>query len=140
MKQQLILIEIILTSILVGLILTIQFVNYPGFEYVGSLGYSAFHKFHVKAISPLVAPLMIAEFLVCALNLYLKNHSLKFGLLLLTLIFIIWLATLVYSMPVHEKLVIAKDDALIKQLVLTNWIRTGGWTLRLILLAFFSKK
>lgn len=132
--------ELIITSILVGLIWVIQVLTYPSFEFVGVDNYTDYHRFHVAAITPLVAPLMIFEFIFSSYNLYLLNYPKFWSIFLILLIIIIWIATAFFSVPIHNQLVLSKDIFLIKKLVFSNWIRTSLWTLRLFVLIYMIKK
>lgn len=137
--QKAVIIELVITSILVGLIWVIQLLTYPSFQHVDNLNYSQFHIHHVQSITPLVAPLMIAEVLILLNSLFYKNYPLSNEVILsCILIVIIWLMTAFISVPIHNKLVLAKDNALIEKLILTNWIRTLAWSLRLGLLLKIS--
>jgi hypothetical protein len=48
----------------------------------------------------------------------------------LGLVVAVWGVTFLVSVPLHAKLEHGKDDAVIRRLVATNWIRTGLWTAR----------
>jgi hypothetical protein len=126
--------EIVANSILVGIIWTIQLINYPSFNLIGKENYQSFHRNHVKAITPLVAPLMIIELVLCLVNFYFHFYSTTTALILLSLIGIVWGTTFFLSIPIHEKLILDKDEQLIQKLVRTNWVRTICWSLKLIFL------
>jgi hypothetical protein len=131
----LILSEFICTSMLTGLIWTIQLINYPQLRLVGENEFRPFHFFHMNAITPLVAPLMILELFFCAINFIQHNFSSQYSYLSFFLLCCIWGTTFFLSVPLHEKILLKnKNMKLINKLVLTNWIRTAGWTLKLFLL------
>ena len=46
------------------------------------------------------------------------------------LVVVIWIATLLASVPMHERLARGFDAAAHRRLVRTNWIRTAAWTAR----------
>jgi len=127
------------TSILVGLIWTIQIVHYPSFNFIATENYNNFQVFHMNAITPLVGPLMGLEMILFLLavnyKLYPKKISIFFILLLISTI---WLTTAFVSVPLHNKLVAGKDLEAIAKLVTTNWIRTIAWTLKLILMSIWQ--
>ena len=50
-----------LSSIMVGLIWTIQLVHYPTFHFIDKNLYSSFQKFHMNSISLIVVPVMVLE-------------------------------------------------------------------------------
>lgn len=132
--------ELVLTAMLTGLIWTIQLINYPQLQMVGAQDYSAFHQFHIRAITPLVAPLMIAELILCSLNLYQKNLPIQLGIASLILVLIVWATTFFLSVPLHEKMVLAKNLESIHKLVSTNWMRTIAWSVKLFLMMVFFLK
>lgn len=132
--MNLVFIELILTSILTGLIWTIQLINYPQLSLVKAQDYSAFHLSHIRAITPLVAPLMVMEVLFWGMNLYQKNVSFLVSLCSFVLLAFVWGTTFFVSVPLHNQMVAAKNIDLIKKLVLTNWIRTIAWTVKLFVL------
>ena len=57
----LLLISLAVSAVLTGLIWTIQVVHYPGFLGVGTDGFLAYQHNHMRTISYLVIPLMLAE-------------------------------------------------------------------------------
>lgn len=126
------------TLSLVGLIWTIQLVHYPLFERVGVTEFRAYEAEHNRRITPLVGPLMVIE-LVSAILLisgicpgWLPRGVAISGLLALAAI---WLSTALIQVPCHGRLLREYDPNTIRWLVLSNWIRTGLWTFRGILVA-----
>jgi hypothetical protein len=127
--------EIIITSILVGLIWTIQVVHYPSFLYVGTNDYMAFHNFHMGAITLIATPLMIMEVLFAFLSLKFHNYqSSKTTFCVFFILIAIWLTTFFITVPIHNQLLVTKNEQFIHKLVLMNWIRTFLWTLKLFIL------
>lgn len=121
-------INLIVNAILVGLIWMVQCVHYPSFHFIGK-HVDAYHSFHVRSITPVVAPLMIIE-LMTSILLFYFDPNLLYGILLLLVVFI-WLSTFLIQVPVHQKL---KDDwnkEKINFLIKSNWIRTILWSLKL---------
>lgn len=120
------------TLFLVGLIWTIQIVHYPLFERVGMTDYAAYQTSHMSRITYVVAPVMFLElgaaiYFVFAGYEPINPNYFCFGL---ALVLITWVSTVFVQSPVHGKLADRFDAKLVKKLVLTNWIRTIGWTLR----------
>ncbi len=129
----------VVTSILFGLILTIQLVHYPSFKYVSREAFFDFHKFHKMSISVIVIPAMLLEIVIAGfLSLYVQDALDHLNFLLVV---IIWLSTFFISVPLHNHLTLKKTDFLIHKLVLTNWIRTLSWKAKFILslLLLYSK-
>ena len=120
---------------LVGLIWTIQLVHYPSFTYVADDCFRQFERFHARAISFIVMPLMIIELILAIVLSFLS----MFNPLILTslcIVLLIWGSTFLLSVPCHNKLAHGKDLAVIKRLVLTNWIRTILWSAKPAILFF----
>lgn len=123
------------TLFLVGLIWMVQVVHYPLFANVGADQFHGYWRQHTLRITWLVAPTMLIElgtavalFFVCPAGLSLILLEISFGLIVLN-----WLSTWLVQIPCHERLGRQFDSATIRQLVLTNWIRTTAWSLRGIL-------
>jgi len=136
------LLNIVSAFILVGLILTIQFVHYPSFRYISNRQFEEFHRFHSKRISFVVIPLMLVE-LVSSLILYFNNRYYMistFFLINLILVVSIWALTFLGIVPIHNKLAKAFDNLTFKKLLLFNFFRTILWISRgllmIILLGF----
>ncbi len=125
--------EIIVTAILTGLIWTIQLVHYPAFHYVENDRYVDFANFHTKGITIIVMPLM---FLELGISIYRALNLDFINVVLLIFVILIWLSTFLFSVPAHNILAGGKDEKVIERLVITNWIRTMLWTLRLFVLSF----
>ena len=136
--------EIIITAMLVGLIWTIQILNYPMFNLVNASDFHTYHQYHINSITLLVGPLMLIELALCLSNNYSRlnsdTSSLFISLVLLGLLLLIWGTTYFISVPIHNLLTANKDENLIQKLITTNWIRTTAWTLRLIILVNLNKK
>ena len=49
------------------------------------------------------------------------------------LLVLVWIATAIFSVPAHNRLLTEFDSNAHRRLVLTNWIRTVGWSARAIL-------
>lgn len=124
------LVECILNAFLAGLIWTVQLLIYPSFRFVEKNNYRSFHLFHMKTITPIVAPVMILEFIISCFNSYRHAHYYSVAFLI-----VIWGTTFLISVPIHEKLLMNKDEKLINNLIKTNWLRTIAWTLKLLFIS-----
>jgi len=112
---------------LVVLIWLVQLIIYPSFAHIDEAGFVNWHRKYVKRISSVAIPLMLAQILLVFRLVFLKSNLLDF--LMLSGITIIWIASFSLSVPCHKKLQKrGKDQAVIKRLVQTNWIRTILWT------------
>jgi hypothetical protein len=47
---------------------------------------------------------------------------------------VVWLSTALVQVPLHTKLTLGYDCRTIHLLVQTNWLRTLGWTVRVVIL------
>ena len=124
--------NIIVNSILLGLILVTQIVNYPLFLKVSSANFFDYHRYYKKRISIIVVPLMITELVLSGVMLFLLpniTHTIIF-----LFIIIIWLSTFLIQVPIHNSLINNFNTNQIKHLILSNWIRTIFWFLKLIIL------
>ncbi|MBD64781.1 MAG: hypothetical protein CME62_06215 [Halobacteriovoraceae bacterium] len=124
------LIHLITTSLLVGLIWTIQMVHYPSFRYIAPSEFKRFTSFHQSAITLIVGPLMLLELILSIILVY---YALNFMTVInLLLVLGIWLVTIFISMPCHQKLSEAFHPKVIARLISTNWIRTLLWSVKLL--------
>lgn len=123
-----------LSGITVGLIWVIQLVHYPSFLFIDPIEFSSFHGHHTYYMGVIAAPLMLAEL---GLGSYLAFKSKKY-IYPLVIIIIIWISTFCVQVPLHNQLEDSMDQEVIQQLIQTNWIRTGLWSLKLVILFFIK--
>ena len=126
-------IHIASTLFMTGLIWIIQLLHYPSYRYIQVEKFTDYQRFHTHRITYIVGPVMLSEVLsgiyLTVLNDWTTFYTLNFiGLC------IIWLSTLFFSIPAHNKLNEGFNDKTISNLLKTNWIRTLTWTIRAILL------
>ncbi|MCX7784250.1 MAG: hypothetical protein N2318_11495 [Meiothermus sp.] len=126
------------TWFLVGLIWIVQVVHYPLFAKVGTAEFASYEAAHANLITLVVGPLMLLELLTAVVLLTLWPSSLPgwLGWLLLALVGVIWLTTMLVSVPLHAKLAAGFDAQAHALLVGSNWIRTLTWTARGLLLGW----
>ena len=127
------------TWYMVGLIWLVQCVHYPLFAKVSAENYVQYQQLHERYITPVVGVPMIIEIVtaILLLNYLPKGVSQVWVWAALVLLIIAWLSTAFVQVPCHAKLNIAFDADAHRRLVNTNWIRTIGWTLRGLLVAWF---
>ena len=122
-------------AFLTGLIWLVQLVHYPSFAFVAPEKFAEFHAFHSRSITWIVMPIMCFE-LGSGFYLALKMPG-QFWKWQLLLVGGTWLATAFLSVPLHNALAGGFSLDLIGRLVLTNWVRTFLWTLRIALFLVF---
>jgi|TARA_B110000444_G_scaffold228943_1_gene235060 hypothetical protein len=123
--------NLILNSILVGIILITQFISYPLFKNVG-LDFSVFHKKYVNLMGFVVAPIMILELVIVSI-LFINDFDNTIIRAIAASVVLIWTSTFLIQVPIHNKLSILKDLEKINLLIKSNIIRTFLWTIKLIL-------
>ena len=130
-----ILLNIIINSILVGVILMTQFINYPLFKSIKS-DFTNYHKQYTERMGYVVAPLMVIELiLVTYIILHHKENLFVIFIFLLTII--IWASTFFIQVPIHNTLSKKKEKNKIIKLNTSNYIRTICWILKLIISIHF---
>jgi hypothetical protein len=116
------------TCALAGVVWLVQLVVYPSFRLVGpSSTWSAVHAAHTRAITVVVAVPWAVQGI--SLGLLLLRDGLGPLLLLTSALALTTVAvTVLVSVPLHERLGGAYDEAVARRLVRTNWLRTIAWT------------
>ena len=129
----------LISSMLAGLIWTIQVVHYPQFADVGTAHFPRYEAEHTRRITMLVGPLMLAELTLAAGLCYAPPPP---GLIAapqwvpaagFALLVIIWMSTALLQVPEHSTLSKGFDATAHGRLVNSNWIRTLGWSARAML-------
>jgi hypothetical protein len=129
MTTHLLLLELSVTSALVGLIWVVQLVHYPAFHYVAADQFKDFHGMHTRQITWVVLPLMCTELGLSAYRCW--SAALAWPeLILFLLVVLLWASTFFWQVPLHARLAAGKDEEVIRRLVSSNWLRTALWTLR----------
>tara|TARA_R110002073_G_scaffold8207_3_gene45780 strand:+ start:62740 stop:63114 length:375 start_codon:yes stop_codon:yes gene_type:complete len=116
-----------------GLCWFVQIAHYPLFREIDSKNFPNYERKNILT-SFVTVPMMTVE-LFSGLYLFYKVPD-KIFLYSLIALGVIWLSTFIFQIPIHLKLMKTKSLKLISKLILTNWIRTLGWTLRSALLLY----
>lgn len=129
---------------LVGLIWTIQVVQYPLFRMVGTemsaIAWKQYHTSHTKRITVLVFPLMSSEMALAGwMFLYPPEGVGRWvaGMALAAVV-LIWASTFFLQVPLHAKLDRQFHDGAARLLVSTNVLRTALWSFKLLLLCWVA--
>lgn len=126
------------TWALVGLIWTIHVVHYPMFAHVGE-AFDAVHERHMRAITPVVGPLMLVE-LASAAWLWAEpppGTTRTTWAIGLGLVGAIWALTALFAVPAHSKLEAGGFDASAHRMLMrADLARTLLWTARGVLVGW----
>lgn len=129
------------TLFMTGLIWFVQIVHYPLMARVGRAGFADYEQLHSNYTTLVVGPPMLAE-MATALWLAAMPPP-RIGATVvwtgLALLLLIWASTWLLQVPQHTILAAGFDPQAHQRLVLTNWIRTGLWTIRAILVLWMLK-
>ena len=114
----------------------VQVVVYPQLSRVGPAELVGYHAAHTRLITPLVGPLMLGELLAALAFVLTPTTGTPPWLpwVGLGLVALCWGTTVFFSVPQHEVLARGFDVQAWERLTSTNWLRTGAWTLRGVLL------
>ena len=123
------LINIILNSILVGVILLTQFVSYPLFKKINH-DFEYFHSDYTNRMVYLVAPIMIIELIIVTLILF-NNPSNNLIIIITVITILIWVSTFFVQVPIHNKIGYKKDIRKINKLIKSNLLRAILWSMKL---------
>ncbi len=125
------------TAAMTGLIWFVQVVHYPLFDLVGSGEFVRYEAAHTRLTAWVVGPFMAVEGATALLIVAAPGEDL--GRLLpvvaLLVLAVVHASTVFLQVPMHRALSQAHDPAHSRRLVVTNWIRTVGWSVRSVLAA-----
>lgn len=132
------------TIFMAGVIWTIQLVHYPLFVYADRGRFTPFHDEHSRRITWIVGVGMGFE-LISAIALVVSAPE-RVGrplvVVALGVLALVHAATVMLSVPSHNRLGRGWDDTAHHRLVSTNWVRTLGWSVRaglaLVMIARYS--
>lgn len=123
------------TFSMLGLIWFVQVVHYPMIARYSRGDFGAVEREHCDRTGFVAAPLMLVEAFTGVWLLVLGFHSPLFQVSM-ALLGLVWLSTFLLQVPCHRALLAGWSDRAHRRLVATNWIRTAGWTLRSLIIAF----
>ena len=119
------------TVFMMGLIWFVQVVHYPLFAMVEGEGSGAYALSHQRRTTWVVGPAMLVELSTAALLVfYLPGWMTVTGLVLVG---VAWCSTAFDMVPRHQRLLGGHDAAVVRRLVLGNWVRTFAWSVRGVL-------
>lgn len=121
------------TSMMAGVIWTMQLVHYPLFARVGADVFPLYQREHMCRISWIVGPAMLVEAASATWLMVDRPRGVPAWAAAagLALVCAIWLSTALLQGPTHGRLLRhGADAARIRFLVTTNWLRTVAWSAR----------
>lgn len=131
--------EIVINSILFGVILITQLVSYPLLLKVDSNNFKLYHTFYIRYISYIVIPLMCIEVFINFSNIYSLNSIYPKYFISTILLLFIWFSTILIQLPLHKNINHLYRKKVINQLIKSNWIRTVLWLSKLLVLIFIKE-
>lgn len=131
-RDVLLLVHAFATLWMVGLIWFVQVVHYPLMARVPAEAFAAYERAHTARTVWVTAPLMLLELGTAGALAALFWDELNRSLLIAgaLLVGVVWVSTFGVQVPLHRRLERGKDDAAIRRLVGSNWVRTVAWSLR----------
>ena len=88
---------------------------------------------HIRGIMLFVFPVMVIE-ISTGTYLLTQGYNSSSFVYAMVVLYMIWLSTVLIFSRYHSKLKESKESEIIYKLAKYNWLRTIGWTSRLILL------
>ena len=130
--------NLVSTWYMVGLIWMVQVVHYPLFAKVGPEQYESYQTSHQTLTTLVVGPPMLVEIATAVLLIWIRPVAVPDWLVYtaLILLVVVWSSTAFLQVPCHEKLTTGFDASVHSRLVMSNWIRTVGWTARGVLVTW----
>ena len=122
--------------LMTGIICFIQIVQYPLLNNISAFDFSCYFKKFISNSSWIIYPIMTIE-IGFALWLSFLPLQAKLQLPVLISYFLLAMAflnTFLIQTPLHQKLQVAFDNAILSKILFFNWIRLFSWALRSIIL------
>ena len=126
------------TFYMAGVIWLVQLAQYPLFARIPPEAFRAYHDAYLRRVTFVVGPAMVVEtatgvLLVYGTPAWVPQSAAWTGMALL---FVLWLSTALFQVPLHRRLERAHDPDAIRRLVATNWVRTLAWSARAVFVAW----
>ncbi len=126
--------QLAVTSLMVGVFWVVQLVVYPQFLQVPAAAFVRYHRQHMWRISSVVMAPMLLEMVLVASSVALMPRAWSWSNLLLLLAG--WALTFAGAVPLHRHLERGRDEQVIRRLIAVNAGRTLLWSARWALLLF----
>jgi hypothetical protein len=121
------------TIAMTGLIWFVQIVHYPMMSRFPRWDFGSIEREHCDRTGFVAAPLMLVEAFTLGILLF-EGYRQPMFLVSAVLLAIIWASTFFFQVPAHRGLLRGWNPVIQRRLVLTNWIRTIGWSARSVIL------
>lgn len=127
-------IQLLLSAYMTGIVLFVQFSQYPLFRLIKTEMFEDYHKNYIKRSTiPIAAP-MILEMLLAVSWALSKIHS---SVVYFILVLCIWFITLGMLVPAHNKLQSGFSEQVLKKLLRANALRGLFWALKTLILVAY---
>lgn len=128
-------IQLASTGAMVGLIWFVQIVHYPLYQAVGTNAFSAYENAHTRLTAFVVGPVMAVETGTAVAIVAVGVPGVRSSLAVAGLMLILGIhaTTALLQVPAHRELCQGYDDRVARWLVRSNWLRTVGWSARLVI-------
>ncbi|MFZ9920475.1 MAG: hypothetical protein ACO3FQ_04865 [Terrimicrobiaceae bacterium] len=121
--------HLVATFLMTGIIWFVQIVHYPMLARLPHEDFAEIEREHCDRTGFVVAPPMLVEAFTLVW-LILRGFDSPLFLFTAALLGVVWISTFILQVPAHRALLLGWNETAHRRLVLTNWIRTAGWTLR----------
>jgi len=121
-----------------GIILFVQFVQYPLLNHISSFDFSCYYKKYIYRISWIIYPVMIFEICFASWLSFIPIQP-KLQIPLLVTYILLALASLntfLIQTPLNQKLQVAFDKNVLSKILFYNWIRFFSCAMRTIILCW----
>jgi uncharacterized membrane protein len=127
--------HLISTVMMTGIIWFVQVVHYPLFAAVGEERFAAYEALHQRLTGRIVVPWMVAELATAIVLVFATPPSVAFqtAAIALAVLVLVWCSTFFLQVPAHRRLEAGFNASVHRRLVLSNWLRTMGWSVRTVL-------
>ncbi len=136
------LVHLAATLVMVGVIWFVQVVHYPLFAKVSLEGLALYSKAHSRLTTYVVGPPMLLEVATAVVLVFYRPEGVPLVAVLagLALVTLIWLSSALLQAPRHGALGRGFDEKTWTGLVLSNWIHTGAWSARDLLVLWMATR
>ena len=118
--------------LMVGISVLVQIIIYPSFKNFEFKNFNKFHLSYSKKMLCIVTPIMLTE-MFSSIFLIIKVQSPPI-LISTIVLFLIWIITFLYIVPIHNHLSLNHDNIKIKNLIKLNAFRTFLWILKYVVI------